>query len=412
MNVKFRMPKFQKMNTKGGIVREMTMTVIATSISIVLTFGTAAYIENLQKKGAGRQMAMMVIHDMDVNIEAFKEGAKDQGEKGKLLDYLIGHPDQIDSISQDTLSMVWNYLLSDEMFIIDDSKEKIFNSSQETWKTIDNPMFIDLIQEFYLKRRFYQNYMATERPFRSPLTQDEVYEMMLNAPYYYLGYDREQLRKLVTDKRVLLYATYSSARQNYLEKAAGDWQRMSDQCKFIMDITDEELEAYIDKQTKTGEPVKESELIGTWADVSTMGDDEESITFNRDHTFSHLRRHSINSSTYSGPIFYTSHFSGKWSIVGDSLIREYDKGTFTDLDTTHIIYSTAMRDTVGIFIARLKEQVAKQNEAGKELEMGRKSNAATIDKSGNKIELPYVNVNDDGKEVKNFNYMIRKSNNK
>jgi hypothetical protein len=71
-----------------------------------------------------------------------------------------------------------------------------------------------------------------------------------------------------------------------------------------------------------------------------------------------------------------------------------------------------MRDTVGIFIARLKEQVAKRNEAGKEFEMGRKSNAATIDKSGNKIELPYVNVNDDGKEVKNFNYMIRKSNNK
>lgn len=408
MNIKFRMPKFQKMTTKGGIVREMLMTVIATSISIVLTFGTAMYIENRQKKEAGRQMAMMVIHDMDVNIAAFKAIAKEHEKNGELLEYLIDNPDQIDSISGDSLAMVWNCILNDELFFIDDSKEKIFNSSQETWKTIDNPMFIDLIQDFYLKRRFYQDYMTTERSFRSPITKEEEYEMMLNAPYYYLGYDREQLRKLVSDKRVRLFATYSTARQDYIEKAAGDWQRMSDQCKFIMDITDEELEEYIDRQTKTGEPVNESELIGTWADVSTMGDDEESITFNRDHTFMHLRTHSINSSTFSGPIYYTSHYSGKWHIVGDSLIREYDKGVFTDLDTTQISYTAAMRDTVGKFIDRLKKQVDKRNESGKEFVMGRKSNAATIDKSGNKIELPYVSVNDDGEEEIKVNYMKRK----
>jgi len=408
MNVKFRMPKFQKMTTKGGIVREMTMTVIATSISIVLTFGTAAYIENRQKKEAGRQMAMMVIHDMDVNIEAFMEGAKDQGKNGELLDYLIDHPDQIDSISADSLAMVWNYLLNDELFIIDDSKEKIFNSSQETWKTIDNPMFIDLIQEFYLKRRFYQDYMKTERSFRTPITDEEEYAMMLNAPYYYLGYDRKQLRTLVSDKRVRLFATYSLSRKDYMEKAAGDWQRMSDQCKFIMDISDEELKAYIDKQTKTGEPVSESELIGTWADVSTLGDNEESVTFNRDHTFSHIVTRSSYSSAFTGPVFYTRHYHGKWRVVGDSLIREYEKGIFTDLDTTQISYTAAMRDSVGRLITRLKERVAKLNESDKELVMERRSNAATIDKSGNKIELPHVDVGEDGKEKVVYNYMIRK----
>lgn len=409
MNIKFKMPKFQKMTTKGGIVREMLMTVIATSISIVLTFGTAMYIENRNKKEVGRQMAMMVIHDMDVNIEAFKEAAKEQGKNGELLDFLIDHPDQIDSISEDSLGQVWNYLLNDELFIIDDSKEKIFNSSQDTWKNIDSPLFIDLIQDFYLKRRFYHDYMSTERSFRSPISKEDEYEMMLNAPSYYLGYDREQLRTLVNDKRVRLFATYSLARQRYLEKAAGDWQRMSDQCKFIMDITDEELKEYIDKQTKTGEPVKESELIGTWSDVSTIGDHEESIIFNRDHTFIHLRTRSLNSSTYSGSIFYTYHYRGKWRIEGDSLIREFDKGRFSELDTTQISYTAAMRDTVGKFIAHLKEQVARNNEAGKEVVMGRKSNAATIDKSGNKIELPYVTVSEDGKEEVEYNYMTRKN---
>ena len=68
-----------------------------------------------------------------------------------------------------------------------------------------------------------------------------------------------------------------------------------------------------------------------------------------------------------------------------------------------------MRDTVGKFIAHLKEQVARNNEAGKEVVMGRKSNAATIDKSGNKIELPYVTVSEDGKEEVEYNYMTRKN---
>ena len=65
MNVKFRMPKFKGNQKSTNIVKELVLTTIATTISIILTFGTAHYFEQKQKKADARLMAMMVIYDMD-----------------------------------------------------------------------------------------------------------------------------------------------------------------------------------------------------------------------------------------------------------------------------------------------------------------------------------------------------------
>ena len=74
MNVKFRMPKTgKKPDIKRGWVKELLMTFLATTISIVLTFGTAMFIENHQRNKAKRQMAMMVIHDIDESIVQMEE---------------------------------------------------------------------------------------------------------------------------------------------------------------------------------------------------------------------------------------------------------------------------------------------------------------------------------------------------
>ena len=44
------------------------LALLATTISIVLTFGTAAIIENHKKKTAKKEMVMMVLNDFDKTI--------------------------------------------------------------------------------------------------------------------------------------------------------------------------------------------------------------------------------------------------------------------------------------------------------------------------------------------------------
>ena len=43
MNVKFKMPKFGRKTNGGSMMKELILTTLATSISIVLTFGTAMW---------------------------------------------------------------------------------------------------------------------------------------------------------------------------------------------------------------------------------------------------------------------------------------------------------------------------------------------------------------------------------
>ena len=67
MNVKFRMPKFGQMQGGKSMLRELLMTTLGTTISIVLTFGTAAWLDQRQQAKNRRQTAMMVLS----NIEDF-----------------------------------------------------------------------------------------------------------------------------------------------------------------------------------------------------------------------------------------------------------------------------------------------------------------------------------------------------
>ena len=62
------MPKWQAVRSASW-AKELLMTFIGATLSIVLTFGTAHFVDQKQKLAEGRQTAMMVIHDIDECID-------------------------------------------------------------------------------------------------------------------------------------------------------------------------------------------------------------------------------------------------------------------------------------------------------------------------------------------------------
>ena len=62
--MKFKMPKFEHDQKGKGWLKELLMTTLATTISIVLTFGTAAILERKQQEDNRRQITLMVISDI------------------------------------------------------------------------------------------------------------------------------------------------------------------------------------------------------------------------------------------------------------------------------------------------------------------------------------------------------------
>ena len=71
--ISFKPNKIQSLWGKGFFT-----SVLGTTVSILLTFGTSALIESKEEKDAQRQTAMMVIHDIDMCVDQLEEMAKDE----------------------------------------------------------------------------------------------------------------------------------------------------------------------------------------------------------------------------------------------------------------------------------------------------------------------------------------------
>lgn len=394
--------------TRNSTIKEMLLTTIATTLSIVLTFGSGQWIENWKERRDGRQMAMMVISDIDENVTAFKELAKWEEEHYELARYVERYLDQIEQVPEDTLLEAFQYLIEGDIYMIDGSKERIFNSSQQTWKNIDNALFISIVQSFYQSRRFYDEQIENDIGFRFPISNEERYQAMMNADEWNAATIAAALKEWLPSRKVKLFLNLSPSRSRIFYSKANDWQQKSDQCKFIMSITDEELEEYLNKQKRTGNRVSEKQLLGTWSTPSAAGNSEEVIEFMGDHRFRHLYQYYASATSYIGRLKYTRVMEGTWQLEGDSLIRDYD-GDVRSLDRNGIECLPETKDSVETLIAAQIEEMNRWNEKVKRegASMGRRTNTAFIDRSGCKIELGKTTVNEDGEEETTTSYMVK-----
>jgi len=154
MNVKVRMPKLSRRpNVKNGWVRELLLSVVATSISIVLTFGTAYMLEQHQKKSSQRHMAMMIIHDIDESIEQM-ERVDSLLRRFSDLQLKI-----LEGKYEKDIRFASSSLISCDPSVVHfaETTERIFTSNVDTWSTIGKVSFIDNVINCYICRR---NFMS------------------------------------------------------------------------------------------------------------------------------------------------------------------------------------------------------------------------------------------------------------
>ena len=79
MNIKFKMPKFQRHLTNKAMWKELLLTFLGTTISIVLTFGTAHLLDVRQRVKDRKMSALMVTG----NVERFARVLDDLADELK-----------------------------------------------------------------------------------------------------------------------------------------------------------------------------------------------------------------------------------------------------------------------------------------------------------------------------------------
>lgn len=151
MNVKLHTPKTLKEGSGLSSAKQFLLSLIATTVSIILTFGTAAIIDHHKKEAAKKEMVMMVINDYDKTIAILEKADSSLRLTSSMQQELAIHPERFDSL-RSRLPMTLTWLFDDYT----ETTEKIFTTSIETFNTIGDVNFVNEVSSFYMVRRKYK----------------------------------------------------------------------------------------------------------------------------------------------------------------------------------------------------------------------------------------------------------------
>ena len=310
--------------------QQFFITVIGTAIGVALTFVVSGILERRNKAQAQRLTAIMVIHDIDNTVNIFQSW-KDNEEKGKaLLMYALEHKDQKEAIPSDTLMNVLNLLVrSKTEYHFDTSKEQIFNSDADTWQNLENMKFIDNVQEFFYERQRFLEIANSAEWFREPIPDEEFMQVIMNS-----GWVTEEeyftelwafLRDKLQDKRVAYYINVSHARVEALTQYIDKFTLLNEENKFIMGITDQELEDYVNSLHNNGIALTKGDLPGRWLFASR--DQNMEYTFHSDNTYTYSNAKNssyVKTPYWSGVYTVKVTYKGTWALQRDSLVLTPD----------------------------------------------------------------------------------------
>lgn len=219
MNVKLHTPKTLKAGSGMSSTKQFLLSLIATTVSIVLTFGTAAVIDNHKKEAAKKEMVMMLISDFDKTIEVVQKGDSILSEATRIQQDLAIHPERFDSIHPNLSSaMLWAV----EEF--SKTVEKIFSTSIETFNTIGNVNFVNEVSSFYIARDKFK----------------EVVQDNLRSDIEGNGVPRSLKALLEIDFPQYAYINWSVLQE---------MKECRDRCMLMMNVSEKDMEKFTHQQT-------------------------------------------------------------------------------------------------------------------------------------------------------------------
>ena len=381
------------MDNKGINWKQFLVTLLGTSIGVALTFTLNGVRESHKKERAQRLTAVMVIHDIDNTVEALKIIKKQEELRSTQVLLWQDKPDSLMTAPFDTVYSVLRWLINTgQDYRFDDSKERIFHSSQDSWQNLGNIKFIDNMQSFYYSRRDLQNYMNKDDMFVYPVSEKEYRQYFYDQPYEtretYEAMVRDYLKKQLADKQVRYFVDAASSRINFYSQHIDAWTRMNNENKFLMGITDQEMNAYIHSITQTGVPVTAKEMLGIWKMERAADHTQAYYEFRRDSLFSYVisRTSPWITSLWSGNLTTSIKIDGKWFLRGDSLIMVSDsQSTVLDFDLSEMVPVEGMKDSLDAVIGRYREE-SRQGYIQEIEARPRRANKVRMDASYDKIE--------------------------
>ena len=231
MNIKLHTPKSMKMGSGMASMKQFLLSLFATSVSIALTFGTAAIIDYNAKQKSKRQIVMMVMYDMYNSLQSIE---KADSTIHQAMDVQRQIAEDTTLFEQLRYQLIARLLPRAEYT---ETTEHIFSSSIETINTVGNVLFTENVAEFYQMRKLY----------KTSVCDSITNEIARSQPFSSLKSSLE-----------FEYSFYAIVSRGILRNI----QCLYAQCKQMMEISDEEIDAYREEREQIDKGMIDDDASG------------------------------------------------------------------------------------------------------------------------------------------------------
>ena len=331
--------------------------VLATAIGVGLTFEVNNRVSHHKQQQAQRQAAMMAIYDVDEIIRQFIVSKQRDDAFFRVAMYLYTHQDRLETVAMDSLWMAAEYIVLTHEFTpdwADDSTEKVFSGNMDAFQNLADITFYDNVQECYHLRRDLLRQLDNSPSFRRPVPEEFVLEYRKHLSAADLddtGMMKQKsmaglMRQLFRKPEVSLYLQKYLTRDRHYQDFINKLIYINQENKFIMNVSDEDMQQYVEQHINKTRPAKPKLLLGQWEmrrdnqkKIYVLDKDQTvTSTVSMDYKIGIRAEEGGVNVPVMAPLTYS--VEGTWSLDGDSLRLAFDPQSLRilsfDIDLTNL----------------------------------------------------------------------------
>ena len=146
-------------NNSKGWWKEFLKICLATTISIVFTFGTAALVDSCKRVKDRKMTALMVMSNIEDFARSLENQAKVMARKDTVAAWLLSlKEDELKKVDPSYFGEPIREVIFLRVLSHDKTAESIFSSNMDTWKNMGNFRFIDNVGDCFSNMNWMENY--------------------------------------------------------------------------------------------------------------------------------------------------------------------------------------------------------------------------------------------------------------
>lgn len=229
-------------------VKDLLVAFAGTTLSIILTFGTSALVNHVNRNKDRRLTALMVLSSIESAVRTLEECGEIMAHKDTVAQWLLSIPlSDVSRLDSEVLLPSISEVMVTYSFGLDKTIERVFSSNTDTWKNLGNFQFIDNVGKCYAALD------AIEVDWKSQTDYISAeYVKIMEHPENYPG--KTLSEKILSNKLVRSSLENINKNREWLVYIAFAVRESNRQNMALIGISEEEVMAFTDERASITSP--------------------------------------------------------------------------------------------------------------------------------------------------------------